>query len=402
VTRVLKVLAPGAVLVIATTVVLAMPAVVEPLAPLAPILPLATAAIGVPLAVAFRRGRVALALLSVGVAAWAFGSFVASPEAADALAHYAYAAVAVMLPLNLAVIAWLRERDALSAVGVQRLVVFALEVGFVAFVWAAYHPRLIALPEAVFADPGLTAWTRLPQPAVAAFLLASVVILVRFLVSGAAVEAGFWWALLAAFVAFHGESEAGLLWLAVAALALVVAVVQAATSLAFADGLTGLRSRRALEEDLRRLPERFAVAMVDIDRFKAINDHHGHDIGDQLLRMVAGRLQLVGGGGRAYRYGGEEFAVLFPGRGAKEAAAFVDAVRLAIAETPFTLRSPERPRRRPRKVTSEAVPRRTVRVSISAGVAERVERGVGAETIIEAADKAMYRAKAAGRNRVVH
>ena len=85
--------------------------------------------------------------------------------------------------------------------------------------------------------------------------------------------------------------------------------------MAYDDELTGLPARRALNEALTRLRGVYTVAMVDIDHFKRFNDEHGHDVGDQLLRMVGARVGEVRGGGRAFRYGGEEFAVLFPGSG---------------------------------------------------------------------------------------
>jgi len=79
-----------------------------------------------------------------------------------------------------------------------------------------------------------------------------------------------------------------------------------------------LPSRRALIERLPSLGRRYTVAMVDVDHFKNFNDTYGHDAGDQVLRMVASRLGEVSGGGTAFRYGGEEFTILFPGKGGKE------------------------------------------------------------------------------------
>ena len=87
--------------------------------------------------------------------------------------------------------------------------------------------------------------------------------------------------------------------------------------------------------------------MVDVDHFKKFNDRHGHAAGDQALRMVGAELEKVGGGGRAYRYGGEEFAILFPGLTVTEAREPLEEVRAAIADRRFALRSPDRPRKKP-------------------------------------------------------
>ena len=103
-------------------------------------------------------------------------------------------------------------------------------------------------------------------------------------------------------------------FMAAAGAILFISLLEESHSLAFRDTLTGLPGRRALEERLRSLGGRYTIAMVDIDHFKNFNDQHGHDVGDQVLKLVAARLAEVGGGGRAYRYGGEEFSVLFRGR----------------------------------------------------------------------------------------
>ena len=75
----------------------------------------------------------------------------------------------------------------------------------------------------------------------------------------------------------------------------------------------------------------YAIAMADVDHFKSFNDTWGHELGDQVLKLIAGKLERVGGGGRAYRYGGEEFAILFPGKDLREAWPHLEAVRQDIA-----------------------------------------------------------------------
>jgi diguanylate cyclase (GGDEF)-like protein len=169
--------------------------------------------------------------------------------------------------------------------------------------------------------------------------------------------------------------------------------------MAYDDELTGLPARRALGEALERLGGTYTVAMVDVDHFKRFNDEHGHDIGDQLLRMVGGRLAQVGGGGRAYRYGGEEFAVLFPDRTVEDARDHLEALRRAIAATPFTLRSPTRPASRPESPPA-AADRPRIAVTVSIGVAGSDRGPADPADVVRAADAALYRAKQGGRNQV--
>ncbi|MFG0382229.1 diguanylate cyclase [Pseudomonas sp. zbq_18] len=185
-------------------------------------------------------------------------------------------------------------------------------------------------------------------------------------------------------------------------LMLVAAVVHEAYQMAFRDELTGLPGRRALNDRLERLGRNYVLAMTDVDHFKKFNDTHGHDVGDQVLRLVASQLRKVGGGGRAYRYGGEEFTLVFPGKSIEDCLPYLEAVRQAIEAYQLQLRDKQsRPkddqRGRNRRAGQAA---QSVSVTISIGVAERdVEQRTPAE-VIKAADQALYAAKSAGRNRV--
>jgi diguanylate cyclase (GGDEF)-like protein len=158
--------------------------------------------------------------------------------------------------------------------------------------------------------------------------------------------------------------------------------------LAFLDELTGLPNRRYLRRQLESLRSRaqrhglgLAVLMIDLDRFKALNDTLGHQAGDLALRAVAGRLRervrredVVG------RLGGEEFAVALPDAGRDGALALAEDLRAAIAE-------------RPVRAGGEAVP-----LTVSIGVA--VWDGESLDALLSRADAALYEAKEAGRDRV--
>lgn len=113
---------------------------------------------------------------------------------------------------------------------------------------------------------------------------------------------------------FIQESNAYVLFCLVAALIAIAALVHDAYRMAYIDTLTSIPSRRALEERFLRLGSNYIIAMVDIDFFKKFNDTFGHDIGDDVLKLVAKELSHVKNGGKAYRYGGEEFTILFSGK----------------------------------------------------------------------------------------
>lgn len=186
-------------------------------------------------------------------------------------------------------------------------------------------------------------------------------------------------------------------------LMIAAAVAHEAYQMAFRDELTGLPGRRALNERMQRLGRNYVIAMTDVDHFKKFNDTHGHDVGDQVLRLVASRLSKVTGGGRAYRYGGEEFALVFAGKTAEECVPHVEAVREVIANYVMHLRDQNS---RPQDDTSGRQRRDgssggTVSVTISIGVAERQVDHRNPEAVLKSADQALYSAKGAGRNCVM-
>lgn len=157
--------------------------------------------------------------------------------------------------------------------------------------------------------------------------------------------------------------------------------------LSHTDPLTSLRNRRAFDERLgesfehaRRYDRPLSLAIVDVDHFKSINDRHGHDVGDAVLRSVA---KTIGGRTRhadfAARVGGEEFAILLPETALFEALQFGEKLRASIA--------------------AELVAGQHVTVSI--GIANFPHSSVpGTAELFRAADQALLRAKANGRNRV--
>ena len=160
--------------------------------------------------------------------------------------------------------------------------------------------------------------------------------------------------------------------------------------LATTDSLTGLLNRRhffELAEDecarSRRYNRQLAVAMLDVDHFKAINDVHGHAVGDEALRLVAGEfLRVLRQQDYVCRYGGEEFVVMMPETNVQNAFEVFERIRLGI--TRIVLRSGDKD-----------VP---LRISIGVTAWQQPE---SIERAIQRADATLYRAKAAGRDRVL-
>jgi GGDEF domain-containing protein len=185
--------------------------------------------------------------------------------------------------------------------------------------------------------------------------------------------------------------------------ALCWAVVEAAWRHARLDELTGLPGRRSLRHFMADLSGDCTVGMVDIDFFKKVNDRFGHAVGDQVLKYVASELRRCEGA-RAFRYGGEEFALVFARGVFEEHLRAMEEVRRSVERKRFIIRRRIRPLKKPASPAGKPGGRegKTLALTISIGAARSGGRHLDAESVFKAADTALYRAKNEGRNRVRH
>ena len=195
---------------------------------------------------------------------------------------------------------------------------------------------------------------------------------------------------------FLQESNSFVLFCLIASWIAISALVHDAYRMAYIDTLTGVPSRRALEERFLRLGSHYTIAMVDIDFFKKFNDKFGHDIGDDVLKLVAKELSHVKNGGKAYRYGGEEFTILFSGKKKEDCIMALEEIREHIFRRGFVIRDKNRPEKAPKEI-QKATSVKKERLSVSIGVAVSA-KGKTPQEIIKIADDALYKAKESGRN----
>ncbi|MCV2401440.1 GGDEF domain-containing protein [Marinomonas sp. C2222] len=157
--------------------------------------------------------------------------------------------------------------------------------------------------------------------------------------------------------------------------------------MAYLDDMTKLPARRALNERLIGLSKRYAIAMVDVDFFKKFNDSYGHDMGDRVLQNVADQMKRWCSPGKAFRYGGEEFTIVFSNDKKEEIKEVLENVRLNIEESLIEVFDPKK------KKDME------VSVTVSIGLA-LAEQGEAPDSTLKRADAALYVSKKKGRNRV--
>jgi diguanylate cyclase (GGDEF)-like protein len=394
--RIFSKLVPEVPILIGALLLVTLPALRGAASGLATVFPFTVVAAALLLGWRFNRSR-----LIFSIALLALTEYVLLQGVDTSRERIFFHALTFLLPINMALVALLPERGTLTPAGLVRWVLLAVQLISVVFLAQAFADQSLTFLTTRLLPARFTAWTPIRQPAIIAFVTIGVLLTMAWLREPQSPVRGYFYALLAVFAALSwpAAGPGQELWLATAGLILVVAVIEASYMMAYRDGLTELPGRRALNEALPRLSGQYTVAMVDVDHFKRFNDTYGHDAGDHVLRLVAARLAQAPGGGTAYRYGGEEFALVFPGKGQEECLPHLEELRETVETSRFTMRRRFRPRVKPKNDKGKKS-RQAITITVSIGVAERNHRNASPDQVVQAADKALYRAKEGGRNRV--
>ena len=204
--------------------------------------------------------------------------------------------------------------------------------------------------------------------------------------------------LMVSFLIWNPDPLAQPLLFSALGTAILLSLVLEFYQMAFKDELTEIPSRRALNRYSLTLGRKYCVVMLDVDHFKKFNDTYGHDVGDQVLKLVASRMAKATGGCKFFRYGGEEFTLVYARKEIAEIKPHIEALREAIANYDMVIRSEDRPEEKGKDKRGKGGGTKTVNVTISLGVAERTKDLVDFDQVMKAADEALYRAKKAGRN----
>lgn len=361
----------------------------------------------------FHSSRIAFALLAIFATQQAASILHPSQLVPGTAGWMALQTTAVLLPLTFIVIALMQERGFTLASTLPVFLLFFVEFVFVAVLYRGNNGR----PSAGHVHhSAMASW---PRYVWLLLIVSGSFLLVRYLLTRKPADSALFWSLGGAILSLRFVSSAAIstLYSAASAAILAISIVENSYLLAYHDELTALPSRRSWNDALLRIQHPYSIAVVDIDHFKRFNDTYGHDTGDQVLRLVASTLSRVTGGGQAFRCGGEEFAILFPGKSGSEVFDHLEQLRAQVEKARFHLRSGERrqaPRGPDRRNIRNAKPARLrnaagrvdrgntteLSVTVSIGLAWSASAKSDPDTIQQTADKALYRAKANGRNRV--
>ncbi len=352
--------------------------------------------LGMALALWFNRSRIFFILLICGITLGSL-SFAGTTINTSLPINTLYIAAGLLLPLNLLLFSFLKERGFLTLWGALRFLWIGLQLALI--VWIIKTPKEAVInfivKDLIPLDRGLP----LPQLVLIAAFFVLLLLVVKHLWKPAYSDPYFIICLILTLIPMYLQEQTALsVFFIGAGLTLVLAIIQDSYRMSYMDELTGLPGRRALREEMLKLSGSFTIAMVDIDFFKKFNDKHGHDVGDEVLKMVASCLRQVTGGGRAFRYGGEEFTILFSGKELADTLTPLEELREKVSKRAFILRSRSRPKKKPSTIKRKTTPSKKLFVTISLGVASKSASAKTPQEVLKNADKALYRAKKKGRN----
>ncbi|KAA0547822.1 GGDEF domain-containing protein [Bacillus sp. BGMRC 2118] len=289
-----------------------------------------------------------------------------------------------ILGINVAVILLLKDGAVLSIQG--KFITFLLLTEFVAVY--LFHTNIVSFLS-IKSLPFHLEIINIPDYAVLLFLITVAVYILNIIKNFTIYKVLLLGSILAILFSLHLENLFGSqLFLITSSIQLLLAVVNRTYAMAYIDELTRIPSRRMLKVDLMKLGSKYSIAMIDIDFFKKFNDKYGHDVGDDVLILVAKELLSVTGGGKAYRYGGEEFTIVFPKKNSEDVLTHLEDLREKISKKEYLYKN---------KNKNGEYRTQKLRVTISIGIAEK-RRNSKPFDVIKEADKALYRAKKKGRN----
>jgi diguanylate cyclase (GGDEF)-like protein len=348
----------------------------------------------------FASSRMILSLLVLALADRAMVLFPGTDAEQAALGQTIVAITAFLVPLNLLAFSIFKEDSLTTLRGLTRILLVLVQPFLLFWLCLPDQHDLASSFTREYVPSLYTEWTPIPQPALFAFATALLLHFIRFALRRDPLEGGAIWALIAIFVAYH-TSRYG--WqptnfFMAGGLILFVTLFQSFYQQTYRDELTGIPGRLAYEEAIGQLGKRFSVAVISIDQLTQYANIHGKSVSQQILKLVAPRVHAACSGGQIFRTTGEELTVLFPGKSTTEAMSTLETVRKTTEAINLILRGPDRVWQKERVTQKTGSRDRTLPITLSIGVAEKVSDSAMLTLVIKSAYRALYEAKGAGGN----
>jgi len=348
------------------------------------------------------HARMILSLLVIVLAERAAHLFPFTGSLPHSSNYIIFSICAFLLPLNLLAFSLLKDYSTASIHAAVRLILICLQPFLV--IWLCYpeQQEFASVFHQAYLPWISAGWTAIPQPALLMSFVAGLFLFLQYTIKHDPFDAGSAWAIAAIFLAYHGRQFGwdSTSFFTTAGLVLFISLIQSSHHQTYRDDLTGIAGRLAYEEATAQVGKHFALAVLSIDQLHAYGSAHGKSVAEQILKLIAPRVQTTCQSGLVFRISGEELTLLFPGRTAMESLVELEQVRKSVEAASLSLRGRDRVREEHRRRKSPKAKERELPLTVSIGVAGRVDDTVTLSQVIKSAYRALYDAKAAGGNLV--
>ena len=393
---------PGGLLFLITVIILNLRIIDKVLPNSALIYPIIVIGAGVLLGFFFKRIWLMLVILVLAIADRALLYFAANTAVTMEGGRLIYNAISFLLPINLCVFAFMKRRGDMKWQSIWFLGAILLQGCGVAFIY-----QYKSLGFGAFLEYSSIKWAlleRIPlsQLALFAFGIAFVYYLFLYIRTRGVIEHAFCWALISIFyaLALSRIGPVSSIYFSTAGLILVISVIENIYVEGFQDEVTDLPTGKSMHGILSQLDRGYTVALIEVDNFERLKDNHGRRVSKQVLRSVGSKLTSVAGGGKPFHYGGEVFAIVFPGMFLQDALPHMEELRQTIKKLGPILQSQKSPGKKPKKLNRVEILANKVPVTVSIGVTERSDIDMNPQQAIQKAEEALGIAKREGHDRM--
>jgi diguanylate cyclase (GGDEF)-like protein len=393
---------PGGLLFLITVIILNLRIIDKVLLKSALIYPIIVIGAGLLLGLFFKRIWLMLVILILAVADRTLLHFAANTAVTMEGGRLIYHAISFLLPINLCVFAFMKRRGDMKWQSIWFLGAILLQGCGVAFIYQYKSLGFGAFLEYSSIKWPLLELIPLSQLALFAFGIAFVYYLFLYIRTRGVIEQAFCWALISIFyaLALNRIGPVSSIYFSTAGLILVISVIENIYVEGFQDEVTDLPTGKSMHGILSQLDRGYTIALIEVDNFERLKDNHGRRVSKQVLRSVGSKLTSVTGGVKPFRYGGEVFAIVFPGMFLQDTLPRMEELRQTIKKLGPILQGQKSPAKKPKRLKRVEILANKVPVTVSIGVAERGDIDMSPQQAILKAEEALGTAKREGHDRM--
>ena len=392
---------PGGLLFLATVIILHLKILDKVLPLLALIFPFIVYAVGILLALRFKRIWLLLAIFVLVLANLFMQLFATDTTVSTGAGRLIFNAISLLLPFNLYLFSFLKKRGAINRQSISFLAGIFLQVCGVVYIYKYQNFGASTLLEYPYINWSLLEHIPLSQPALFIYGIVFLYFLARYIRIREAIERAFFWVLILTFFALvvNRTAPASSIYFATAGLILVISVIENIYLEGFRDELTDLPTSQVLMGTLSKIKTGYTVAMIEIDHFRKLKDNHGRKVSKQIISIVGSKLAGVTGG-KPFLYGDAVFLIVFPEMFVQETMPRLEKLRQTIKESPFILPNLKHSLKKLKGLKGQKIQPNKIPLSVSIGVAERIDLDIRPQQVIKSAEEALYFARKEGRDRI--